>query len=102
MTEFYGIEFGVSRRAAVRQRVWNERRLHLNHVSSLRQRVVKIFPGLIFHGARKRGLTSNAPPPTFAAPLQAMLHQLTKQERIALSVVAGLLIFGVLGTWILG
>lgn len=31
-----------------------------------------------------------------------MLHQLTKQERLAVSVVASLLVLGVLGAWILG
>jgi hypothetical protein len=31
-----------------------------------------------------------------------MLHQLTKQERLAAGVVATLLVLGVLGLWILG
>lgn len=31
-----------------------------------------------------------------------MLHQITKQERLAVGVIASLLVFGVLGIWILG
>ena len=31
-----------------------------------------------------------------------MLHQITKQERLAVGVIASLLVLGVLGIWILG
>jgi hypothetical protein len=31
-----------------------------------------------------------------------MLHQLTKQERLALGVIGTLLVLGVLGLWVLG
>jgi hypothetical protein len=31
-----------------------------------------------------------------------MLHQITKQERLAVGVITSLLVLGVLGIWILG